>query len=251
MPSKAINKMMSQMIVRHSSLILACVIALSSRAEEAALLNKSIFGASYDIAFSPQVGRHVVDGGPIKLRQFYRGSLEIMYPYFRYLALGVSIDYTLAISPNDNDPNLSFSKESAKIKSTFLGATANIRPQLPFAWDNTDLILYSQAQLGFGTSSPIAFGTQPLSDYSHKNTSNMPSPFPLMFETTPKIGLQLFGWRFIGVDLAFGYRILWVVHPMVSIPKSKLKEGMSKDSRSAIWYDVSSLFLQAGLKFAF
>lgn len=219
--------------------------------EEVALINKPLFGLAYDIGLAPKVDRFLHTGKTSTLPQLHRGSLEVSYPYFRYLSLGLSIDYTLAISAKDGDPRLDVSKTSKKISSTYLGVSGRIRPQLPITLGNWDLILYTEAQLGLGTSSPIAFGTQPLSDYQYKNTSNIPSPFPLMFETTPKIGIQIFGWRFIGLDVAFGLRTLWVVHPMVSIPAENMQEGISKDQRGAIWYDVTAPFIQAGLKFAF
>jgi hypothetical protein len=223
----------------------------AAQTREAPLTDKAVFGIGYDIAIMPRVARFVGEGGPLKLNQLHRGFLEVMYPLHRYLMIGVSIDYTLIMSPRDNDPNLNFSKESAKIKSTFLGATAHIRPQLPLAFTHVDLVLYCEAQLGIGTSSPIAFGTEPLSEYKFTGTNNMPTPFPLMFETTPKIGLELFGWRFVGIDAALGFRTMWVVHPMVSVPAGRRKEGMPTDTRSAIWYDVTAPFVQVGLKFAF
>lgn len=223
---------------------------LYAAVDEAPLLNRSTLGLNYDIAFRPTVSR-MAGGEQSSLNQLHRASLEVMYPYFRYFALGVSLDYTLAVSPKFTNPNLNFSKETTRLKSTFLGVSGHVRPQLPFSFGNWDMILYAEAQLGLGTSSPITFGTEALSDYQYDNTKTIPTPFPLMFETTPKIGMQLFGWRFIGVDFACGYRMMWVVHPMVSIPHNRQNETMSTSSRSAVFYDVSSFFLQAGLKFAF
>lgn len=224
--------------------------AISADVIEAPLLNRSTLGVSYDVAFLPSVSR-AAGGRTSSLNQLHRGSLEVMYPYFDYLALGVSIDYTLAVSPKETNPILNFSKEKARLKSTFLSLTGHIRPQYPIAFENVDVILYTEAQLGIGTSSPIAFGTEALNDYEFNNTTKIPTPFPLMFETTPKIGMQIYGWRFIGLDVAFGYRTMWVLHPMVNIPSKELTADMTKESRSAIFYDVSSLFLQAGIKFAF
>lgn len=226
-------------------------IMLDAESVQAPLTDKAVFGMGYDIAIKPRVGRIVGDGGTLPLNQLHRGYLEVMYPIHRYFMFGVSIDYTLAMSPRDNDPQLNVSKESKKISSTFLGATAHLRPQLPFSIGMFDVVLYTEAQLGIGTSSPIAFGTEPLSEYEFKDTSNMPSPFPLMFETTPKVGVTIFGWRFIGLDAAFGFRTMWIVHPMVSVPSSRGQTGKPKDSRGAIWYDVTAPFVQLGLKFAF
>ncbi len=231
-------------------LTLCLSLSLHAKVEDAPLLNRSTLGLSYDVAFMPSVSR-MAGGQTSSLNQLHRGSLEVMYPYFRYLALGVSLDYTLAISPKFTNPMLNFSKETARLKSTFIGLTGHIRPQLPFAFSSWDLILYTEGQIGIGTSTPIAFGTEALSDYEYSNTNKIPTPFPVMFETTPKIGLQIFAWRFIGVDVAVGYRMMWIVHPMVSIPQKDVKDTMTEETRSAIAYDVSSLFLQAGLKFAF
>lgn len=72
-----------------------------------------------------------------------------------------------------------------------------------------------------------------------------------MFETTPKIGIALFAWDFVGIEAAFGYRILWVVHPLVSISKDRVQEGMKKDTRGAVVYDLTSPFIQIGAKIAF
>jgi hypothetical protein len=236
-------------------LVVACAMfcGINSNAERvlAPLTDKSVFGVGYDIAIMPKVARFVGDGGPLPLNQLIRAYLEVTYPVRPWMAIGVSIDYTLAMSPRDNNPELNFSREPAKIKSTFLGATAHIRPQWPIEFKNFDLIFYTEAQLGIGTSSPIAFGTEPLSEFEFKGTRNIPTPFPLMFETTPKLGVQLFGWRFIGLDAAAGFRTMWVVHPMVMVPSKKLKEDLPTDERSAIWYDITSPFVQIGLRFAF
>lgn len=231
--------------------LLVLLLSLSASAEinEVSLIKKTIFGISYDIGMSPKVDAILHQSSA--LSSLHRASLEYYYPLYQYLNIGVSIDYTLAKSPKTGDARLDVGKSSSKISSTFLGVSPRIRPQLPINCTNFDLILYSEAQLGLGTSSPIAFGTQPLSDYTYENTSNFPTPFPLMLETTPKIGVAIFGWQFLGLDLAFGYRSLWIVHPMVSLPEDSLKDGMTKDKRKAIWYDVTSTFIQLGIKMAF
>jgi hypothetical protein len=219
--------------------------------EEIPLVDKPLFGLAYDFAPTSTVDRFLHHDKKSDLLQLHRASLELSYPYFHYLQLGFSLDYTLARSPKKSDPRLDISRASTKISSTFLSISARIRPQFPVTFGNWDLILYMEAQPGVGTSSPITFGTHPLSDYQYKETSNFPTIFPLMFETTPKIGAQIFGWRFIGLELACGFRIMWIVHPMVSVQQDRLKESRPPDKRKAIWYDVTAPFIQAGVKFAF
>jgi hypothetical protein len=214
------------------------------------LPNKTLFGVGYDVALAPKISRYLGPGDSSALKGLHRVSLDILYPYYRFLAVGAAFDYTYIQSNKDKNVRLSISPEPGKITTQFLGISARIRPQYPIHFSHTDLIFYTEAQLGLNTSSPIAFGTQPLANYTYDNTSNIPSPFPLAFEATPKVGLQVFAYQFFAVDVAFGFRTMWVVHPMVSPPK-KLAEGLAKDSRKAIWNDVSAMFLQAGLKFAF
>jgi|GEM_PF-2536354 len=242
---------MNQMRKMAVGLALLGSMLVNANVLEVPISDKPLFGLAYDIAIIPAVDRILHSGSKSDLVGLYRASLEFSYPYFHNLAFGVSLDYTLARSANDGDPRLDVSRASSKVSSTYLGITTRIRPQIPIVLGNWDLILYAEAQIGFGTSSPLAFGTQPLSDYRYEGTRNFPTPFPLMFETTPKVGVQVFGWRFFGIDVACGFRTLWIVHPMVAVRSSEYRESMPSDDRKAICYDITAPFLQAGLKFAF
>jgi hypothetical protein len=223
--------------------------SLNAKSEKASLFNKTTFGIGYDLAISPKVSRFIATDDFSPLTRLDRLSLSIMYPYYRFLAVGASFDYTYILSNKDKDVRLSLSKQPAKISSQFLGVSAHIRPQWPIAFANTDLIFYLDSQLGLHTTSAITFGTQPLANYEFKNTNKMPTPFPLAFEVTPKIGVEIFAWRFVGLDLAFGYRTLWIVHPMVNFPDPVA--GLPEEERKAVWNDVTSAFVQAAIKFAF
>lgn len=223
---------------------------LSKEQELAPIYNKSRFGLGYNLGLTPQVGK-IVGKGKNNLSGLHRGYFMVDFPFNPYFSWGASIDYTLALSHNNKDPNLSISKDSSRLITHFLGISSKLKPQWPISFHNFDIIFYTELQTGLGTSSPIFFGTQPLSDYEYKNTSNIPSPFPLYLESTPKIGWQLFGLKFLAIDLGFGYRILWVVHPMVKIDSKRIMPNMKKDSNGALWYDISSMFIDFSLHFAF
>lgn len=242
-------------MVNLSSLVYIAIAFCSfvARAEQRMVLveEKPLFGMSYDIAFKPSVDKILHADKASELNALHRASLVYFYPYNCYLSVGFSIDYTLALSPKQGDPRLDVSRASSKISSTFLGVSPRIRPQIPFTLGQFDGAVYVEAQLGLATSSPIAFGTQPLSDYTYQGHSTFPTPFPLMFETTPKIGVEIFAWHLVGIDVACGYRSLWVVHPMVSVSSERITPGMEKDSRKAIWYDVIAPFVQVGINMAF
>ncbi len=223
---------------------------LQAQTEVVPLADKSRFGLGYDLELKPEFGRFIGEGHD-SLKGLHRGFLSVEFPLNHYWLAGVALDYTGIISKKNKNPNLSISRDSSRLISHFLGASGKVSPQWPITFNNLDLILYGEFQAGIGTSSPIFFGTQPLSNYAYNDTSNIPSPFPLYLETSSKLGLQLFSWRFFGIDLAYGYRVLWIVHPMVSIEEKNIKPNMIKDSRSAVWYDVSYMFLELGIKCAF
>ena len=113
----------------------------------------------------------------------------------------------------------------------------------------SDIILYASLTSGIGASTPITFGTQPLSDYKFKDTSTFPTPFPIYFESSPSIGVDVFFFSLVGVGLGAGYRILWVMHPMVGV-KNK-QPDMKKADESVIWYDITSFYTMITLKLAF
>lgn len=216
-----------------------------------AAIDKPTFGVNYDVAMSAHVDQILYNSSKSKLNQMYRGGLSFLYPFYRYLSLGASLDFTMMESFFDRDPRLDLSKSNSKIAPIFLSFSSLIRPQLPLlVMDNLEVLLYSEAQIGIGSVSPITFGTQPLTQrYTYLDSKDIPTPFPLFLETTPKAGLQIFGWQFVGVDVSFGYRMLWVMHPLVTPNQAKGK-GLKPDSRGTVYYDVVSPFIQAGIKFA-
>lgn len=213
-------------------------------------IDKPSFGLNYDISMKPYVDKMLYRFSESELNSLQRGSLYFLYPYNRYFSLGASLDFTRIESKYNRDPNLDLTKNESKIAPIFLGFSALIRPQVPlFISSNFEILLFQENQLGLSSVSPITFGTQPITErYVFLGTSNIPTPFPIMFETTPKIGLQIFGWSFVGFDVAFGYRMLWIIQPLVNSGRANNEQ---KDDRKAIYYDVTSPFIQAGLKFAF
>jgi hypothetical protein len=224
---------------------IALLFCASGKAE---IHSKSRAGINYGLGLNPAVSR-VIDGDSvIKLDQFHRISLTVEVPMYHYLSLGFAFDYTLAISPRHKNPVLDIAKDTSRISSSFLGASFIVTPQMPFTIGFVEAILYGSAIAGFGVSTPITFGTQPLSNYTYNNTSNIPTPFPIYFETTPTAGIDFYFLSLIGVGLGVGYRMLWVMHPLVHAENDP---SLSKDNRFAIWYDVTSFYLMATLKLAF
>ena len=223
---------------------------LSASIKHVPAIDKPSFSLSYDISMKPYVDKILYNFSQSELNALQRGSLSFLYPYNKYFSLGVSLDFTRIESRYNRDPNLDLTKSESKIAPIFLGFSALVRPQVPlFISSEFEILLFQENQLGLGSVSPITFGTQPITErYVFLNTSNIPTPFPIMFETTPKIGLQIFGWSFLGFDVAFGYRMLWIIQPLVNSGRGNHKE---KDDRKAMYYDVTSAFIQAGLKFAF
>ncbi len=210
--------------------------------------NKSRAGLHYSLATTKDVSR-IIGGELIKLEGLYRGGLAVEIPYNRFLVFGFSFDYTLANSPIYGDKRLNKNNDIKKISTTLLGLSAIIKPQIPFETSMGDIHLYSSFEGGGGGSTPITFGTQALSHYDHdKNPSGrFPSPFPLYLETSAKLGLEYFFSELVGLDVGFGYRVLWMVHPMVKPERYRQEPS----PYPALWYDVSSLFAFASLKLAF
>lgn len=214
-------------------------------------IDKPIFSVNYDVSFNPYVDKFLYSFSKSKLSSLHRGSISFLYPYFRYLNLGASLDFTIIKSTYNRDPRLDLSKDNSKIAPLFLGFSLLVRPQLPiFVSSDFEILLFQENQLGIGSVSPITFGTQPLTErYVFLSTSNIPTPFPLIFETTPKLGLQFFGWGFFGFDVSLGYRMLWIMHPLVN--SGRASQDTPKDDRGTVYYDVTSLFMQTSFKFAF
>lgn len=231
------------------TLIAAGTCFFSTFSAHAELHAKTRAGMGYALGFSPGVSRIIDSGKVIKLDQFHRASLGVDFPINRYLVLGFAFDYTLAISPLGRDPNLDITHGTSRISTTLLGASFLLKPQLPITLGGTDLIFYASLIGGFGASTPITMGTQPLSNYEFAGTKNIPTPFPLYLESSPEAGVELFFAEKFGIGLGAGYRVLWVVHPMVY--PDGAQSNPTKDNRSAIWYDVTSFYAMATLKLAF
>lgn len=235
-------------IIVYTSLFLLSL-ALFAQEERAELFEKSLFKIAYDFHWHQKVARFIGPDDAEDLKKIYRASLGFYYPFHRFFQLGISLDYTILLSHREKNLSLSLIKEKAKISTQVLGLTTHLKPQLPFSWSRWDGIVYFDAGLGLGTTNPISFGTQPIANFEYKGTRTMPTPFPLAFESTPKIGVQGFVGRFLGFEVASGYRMLWILHPMVSVPNPD-SNGPTTDKK-VVWYDVTAPFIEASVNFAF
>lgn len=223
--------------------------SILSTKSHANLYLKSRGGLDYSLAIKPVVSRFA-GGETISLNHFHRASSIAEIPYNPYLFFGFGLDYTLLISSRDGDPRLTLMQEIKKISTTMLGVHGLVKPQYPIKLSIGDLSLYTAINGGFGVSTPITFGTQPLSDFQMRQTSNFPSPFPLYLESTAQAGIEFYISEFFGLDLGIGYRVLWIAHPFVKIPNPS-QDSLPLDKRKALWYDVSSLFINFGVKMTF
>lgn len=209
---------------------------------------KSRAGLHYSAAIMPTVSTFISSGNKIRLAQLHRAGIAVEIPYNRYLNFGFSFDYTLAISPEYENEKYTMALDKRRISSTLLGISGFVKPTLPIPFPFGDLISYLSVEGGFGSSSPIMAGAQPLSDFRYEDKTTIPSPFPLYLEATAKVGIEYFINEFLGADVGFGYRTLWLVHPMVNAPGVT---NDTPDSRSALWYDVTSFYVFASLKIVF
>lgn len=213
-----------------------------------ALYDKSRAGIFYSAAIMPRVSTFISSDKVIKLAHFHRAGMIVEVPYNKYISYGFSFDYTQAISQQFEDPRITNSIEKRKISTTFLGISGLVKPTIPVPVPYGDLIGYFSFQGGFGSSSPITAGTQPLSDFHYKGNTTFPSPFPLYLESSAQAGFDYFISEFFGIDLGFGFRALWVVHPMVHLPG---KANDNPDGRSSLWYDITNMFVNISLKLVF
>ncbi len=227
---------------------ISLVLLLLNVSLHANMESKSRAGLHYSYAATRDVAK-IIGGETISLEGLHRAGIGVDIPYNKFLLFGFSFDYTLANSPRFGDKRLAKDNEVKKISTTFLGLSALIKPQIPFANPIGDFHLYTSLETGGGASTPITFGTQALSNYNHDENSSgrFPTPFPLYLETSAKLGLEYFFSELVGVDFGFGCRVLWVVHPMVKPenPRNSVSE------HPALWYDITSLFGFASLKLAF
>lgn len=227
--------------------IIFIYLILFSCATLADLESKSRAGLSYSLAFNPKVSRFQKDHIPIKLERFDRGSLIVEVPMNRYLDLGFAFDLTYARSTMNKNADLDLMKNKDRIWNAFLGLGFFIKPQYALKLGENDLVFYGSLMGGFGSSSLFTFGTQPMSDYSHKQGINkIPSVFPLYLESAPSLGIDFFFSSLIGIGLGAGYRVMWVCHPFV--PYENSEKNPNKSDINYLWYDISSAYAMATLK---
>jgi hypothetical protein len=212
------------------------------------LYDKSRAGIFYSAAMIPRVSTFISPDKVLDLSQLHRAGIVVEIPYNRYITYGFSFDYTLAISKKYEDVRITSSVEKRKISTTFLGLSGLVKPTIPVPVPFGDLNAFLSLQGGFGSSSPITAGTQPLSSFSYEGNTTFPSPFPLYLETSAHAGFDYFIFEFFGIDLGFGFRTLWVVHPIVRLPG---KANDNPDKRSSLWYDITSMFVNVSLKLVF
>jgi hypothetical protein len=171
-------------------------------------------------------------------------------PYNPYFSYGFGVDLFLNSSSLRDYALMGVGIVNLRSMGALIGG--KIKPTLPFSFSFMDLILFASLDAGFGGVPALFFGSHNLSrDDDYVEYSKFPSPFPIVFNTTPKVGVEFFFSELFGVELSAGYRALWFIHPMVS--KEILFADVTKGApdKKVVTYDLTALSAGISLKMAF
>lgn len=229
--------------------IIAIFLCSFSFSTIASIHEKSRAGIFYDFSFNPQVSSLLDSASRSKQKNLHFLGISVDVPYNKYLTFGFSLDLF---------STKSFLRGRALMGGGIvdLGAmggiiSGKIKPQLPFSFSFGDLLLFASFEGGIGGTPALVFGSHNLSrDDEYARYRKFPSPFPIVFNTGAKIGMEYYLYEIFGVELNAGYRVLWFVHPMVT--KEHLSpEMIEAPPKSVVAYDLSSFFAGMSLKMAF